>query len=172
MRSPRSRLWSKPVPIGPSVPDILPLRRMTTPATVRRPCLPPSTSWKARCSAAACSAIATVSSSAFSRRRGRGPCGQGDPRGARQLRKPQAPEGAHLARPPSALDLPLHPDLGLMAQRGRRLLFHAHAPPPATGHLHRCRRSSGCHQTLHRRAQPQRPPLRLDQSRRSNLQRP
>ena len=51
---------------------------------------------------------------------------QADPRRARQLRRPQAGQGAALARPPSALDLPLHADLVLLAQRGRDLLRQAH----------------------------------------------
>lgn len=29
------------------------------------------------------------------------------------------------------MDLPLHPELGLMGQRRRGLLLRAHAPPPA-----------------------------------------
>ena len=33
-----------------------------------------------------------------------------------------------LADPPSALDLPLHADLGLLAQRGRGVLRQGHAP--------------------------------------------
>ena len=51
---------------------------------------------------------------------------------ARQLRHPQAPEGHAPGWPPSALDLPLHPDLGLLAQRRRGLLLRDHpsAPPP------------------------------------------
>ena len=46
------------------------------------------------------------------RHRGRGPGRQGRPRHPRQLRQPQAPQGPRLARPPSALRVPLHPDLG------------------------------------------------------------
>lgn len=106
------------------------------------------------------------------RRRGCGPCGQGDPCRARQIRQPQAPEGSRLAHPPSALDLPLHPNIGLMAQCGRGLLLHAHAPPPAARNLHRHRRSAGPHQSLHRRAQPKPKAFHLDQTRSRYLRRP
>ena len=41
---------------------------------------------------------------------------------------PQASEGAKMAGPASALDIPLHPYLRFLAQRGRRLLRQAHAP--------------------------------------------
>ena len=51
---------------------------------------------------------------------------QGRPRHPRQLRRPQAAQGARLACPPSALDLPLHPDFLLLAERGRDLLRHPH----------------------------------------------
>src|SRR5262245_57867483 len=36
---------------------------------------------------------------------------------------PQSPQGARLAGAPSALDLSFHPDLGLLAQRGRELVL-------------------------------------------------
>ena len=42
---------------------------------------------------------------------------------------------AWLARP-SPLDLPLHADLVLLAERGRELLLQAHPPPPATRCFH------------------------------------
>jgi transposase len=45
------------------------------------------------------------------------------PRRPRQLCHPQASQSAGLASAPSALDLPLHPDLGLLAQCGQELLF-------------------------------------------------
>ena len=56
------------------------------------------------------------------RDRARGAGGQGDPRDPRQLRHPQTPQGPGLARPAPALDLPLHADLRLMAERGRDVL--------------------------------------------------
>ena len=68
--------------------------------------------------------------------RGRGAGRQADPRHPRQLRRPQAPQGPRLAHPASALDLPLHADLLLLAERRRDLLRHAHPPPPAAGALH------------------------------------
>ena len=100
------------------------------------------------------------------RHRGRSAVRQSDPRDPRQRRHPQASEGARLARPPPALDLSLHPDLGLLAQRRRGLLLSTHAASAATRVLHRRRRSAGGHQTLHRRAQPTRQTFRLDQTRR------
>ena len=47
----------------------------------------------------------------------------------------QAFSTAALARAPSALDLPLHPDLVLVAKRGRDLLHQADAAAPATWQL-------------------------------------
>jgi hypothetical protein len=49
-----------------------------------------------------------------------------------KLRHSQTPQNAGLAVAPSQLDLPLHPDLGLVAQRGRELLFQNDPPthPP------------------------------------------
>ncbi len=65
-----------------------------------------------------------------------------------------------------ALDLPLHPDLRLLAERGRDLLLGADpAPAPARG-LPLDRRAAGGHQPLCRRAQRRSRPLRLDQDRR------
>lgn len=60
------------------------------------------------------------------------PGGKGDPRRRRQLCDPQASKGAPMAVAASPLDLPLHPDLGILAQRGRGLLRQAHAPAPQT----------------------------------------
>jgi transposase len=55
-----------------------------------------------------------------------------DPRRARQLCHSQASQSAGLAVASSALDFPLHPDLGLLAQRGGELLFQDDPPahPP------------------------------------------
>ena len=60
------------------------------------------------------------------RRRARRPGRQDRPRHPRQLRHPQAPQGAAPGWPPPALGVPLHPDLGLLAQRRRELLLGAH----------------------------------------------
>ena len=57
--------------------------------------------------------------------RGRSAGGKAHPRDPRQLRRPQASQSTRLARPPSALDLSLHPDLVLLGQCGRRLFRHA-----------------------------------------------
>ena len=51
------------------------------------------------------------------RRRGGRAGRQTRPRHPGQLRHPQAPQGPGLARAAPALDLPLHPDLGLVAER-------------------------------------------------------
>ena len=100
-------------------------------ATARPRCSPRSTCSTAPCSAAACSGTGTRSSSASSTRSRRAvPGRQAGPRDPRQLRHPQAPQGPRLARPARALDLPLHPDLGLLAECRRDLLL-GHDPPPA-----------------------------------------
>src|SRR5918997_970267 len=70
----------------------------------------------------------------------------------RQLRQSQASEGRGLARAPPALDLPLHPDLGFLAQRRRDLFLGPHAKAPSPRHLQLDRRSPGRHQPLPRRA--------------------
>jgi hypothetical protein len=41
-----------------------------------------------------------------------------------------------MARTSSALDLPFHADLGLLAQRHRGLVLRHHAPPDPTGAFH------------------------------------
>jgi hypothetical protein len=56
-----------------------------------------------------------------SRRRARRPGRQGHPRHSRQLRRPQAPQGPRVARSSSALDLPFHAHLMLLAERRRGL---------------------------------------------------
>ena len=48
----------------------------------------------------------------------------------RQLCDPQASEGAPMAGEASSLDVPLHPDISILAQCGRRLLCQTHAPAP------------------------------------------
>ena len=68
-----------------------------------------------------------------------------------------------MAREASALDLPLHPDLVLMAQRRRRLLRQADAPTAQARRVPLRRRTPRRHPALHRRAQPDRgKALRLD----------
>jgi hypothetical protein len=53
--------------------------------------------------------------------RGAGTEVKGDPRHRRQLCHPQTSQGARMACLPSPLDLPLHPDLRILAQRRRGL---------------------------------------------------
>src|SRR6266487_3197082 len=62
--------------------------------------------------------------------RGAGPRGKGDPRRRRQLCDPQASKGAPMAGAASPLEVPLHPDLSVLAQCGRRLLCQTHASAP------------------------------------------
>ena len=68
-----------------------------------------------------------------------------DPRDPRQLWQPQTPQPLRLARPPPVLDVPFHPDFGLLAQCRRRVLCQADPPPSQTRRLSRlvptaCRR--------------------------------
>jgi hypothetical protein len=72
---------------------------------------------------------------------GQVPDPKGDPRHRRQLRDPQASEGAPMAGTASPLDLPLHPNFSIMAQRCRGLLRQAHAPAPQTWRVPIRRRS-------------------------------
>lgn len=79
-------------------------------------CSLPSTPSTAPSSAATCSATATRSSFASSTHRGAGPGRESNPRHRRQLCDPQASEGTPMAGSASPLDLPLHPDLCILAQ--------------------------------------------------------
>src|SRR5208283_4737511 len=143
----------------------------TTSATVPPPCSPPSTSGKARSSGAACSVTGTRNSSAFSM-----------PSNAkyRPTRRsmwsstitpptstPRCAAGSH----PSPRHLPLHADLVLLGQRGRRLVCQAHPPTAQARRLHLDRRVADRHQPLHRRCQRQAQALRLDQIRRRHPRR-
>ena len=80
------------------------------------------------------------------RRQGR-PCDLG------QLRRAQDAGGPPLARPPSTLDLPLHPDIEFLAERRRGLLRQALAQTAQARRLLLRRGATGCHQPLHRGAQ-------------------
>src|SRR5262249_51128640 len=64
--------------------------------------------------------------------------------------------------PTSALDLPLHTDLGVLAQCRRELLRQAHASTSPARRLPVPRRTEGCHQPLRRRDKRQPQTLRLD----------
>src|SRR6266542_4335497 len=79
-----------------------------------------------------------------------------------QLRHSQTPESAQMARAASALDLPLHANLGIMAQRRRRLLRQAHKSAPQTRRVSIRRR--GRHQPLRRRDQCRPQTLRVDRT--------
>jgi hypothetical protein len=53
-----------------------------------------------------------------------GPAGKTIHAISRQLRRPQAPKHSPMARTPFAIDIPLHADIGFLAQRARGLLRH------------------------------------------------
>src|SRR5215218_2263194 len=98
--------------------------------------------------------------------RGGGAGRQAGPLHPRQLRHAQAPEGAGVAGAPPTLDLPLHPDLGLVAERGRELLLGANPEAAPARRLLLDRRAASGHPPLHRPAQRRSRALRLDQDRR------
>jgi hypothetical protein len=87
-----------------------------TSATARRGCSPPSMCSTAVSSASAWRATGIRNSSASSTRSIARPGRSGTPPDRRQLRDAQASQGPRLARTPSAVSFPLHPDIGLMAQ--------------------------------------------------------
>ena len=74
----------------------------------------------------------------------------------------KASQGAGLARTASEVPFPLHPDLGVMAQRGRGLLRQTDQTAPQARRLHGNRRSPGRHQPIPRRNQRQPQTLHLD----------
>jgi transposase len=71
--------------------------------------------------------------------RAAGSRGKSDPCHRRQLCNPQASKGAPMAGAASPLDVPLHPDLSILAKRSRRLLRQAHAPAPQARRVPICR---------------------------------
>jgi hypothetical protein len=105
--------------------------------------------------------------------RARGAGRQGHPRDPRQLRGAQEGQGSRLARPPSALDLPLHPDIVFVAERRRGLLRQTHAAQAQAWRLPFRRRPSVRHQSLRPRIQ-RRPPeaLHLESRSRQHHRRP
>jgi transposase len=80
--------------------------------------------------------------------RGR-PGGQARPCHRRQLRHAQTSEGQGVAGRTSALDVPLHPDLGILDQRRRGLLLGHHPQTHPTRRVHLPCRPSGRYPTLH-----------------------
>src|SRR5262252_10874271 len=58
-----------------------------------------------------------------------------------------------MACPASSLDVPLHSNLGILAQCRRRLLRQAHKPTPQARHVHLHHPPQGRHPPLHRRGQ-------------------
>ena len=87
---------------------------------------------------------------------------QGDPRDPRQLRRPQTPQRAQVAGTPSPLDLSLHPDLVLLAERGRGLLRQTQSPPAQTRRVPLRRRPPASDQPLHRAPQSGAPTVHLE----------
>src|SRR3954452_14610363 len=83
------------------------------------------------------------------RRRARRPGGQARPCHRRQLRHAQTSEGQGVAGRTSALDVPLHPDLGILDQRRRGLLLGHHPQTHPTRRVHLRCRPSGRDPTLH-----------------------
>ena len=71
------------------------------------------------------------------------PVGKIHSRDPRQLRPAQTSQDAGLAQPAPALCVPLHADLGLLAQRRRGLLCQADQAPPQTWRVLLDRRSPG-----------------------------
>src|SRR6516225_3743473 len=69
-----------------------------------------------------------------------------------------------MAYPTPALDLPLHTDLGLMAQRRCRLLRQAHQPAPQTWRISLSRGARNRHRALHRRDQRRTQTLPVDRT--------
>src|SRR6516225_972348 len=69
-----------------------------------------------------------------------------------------------MAYPTPALDLPLHTDLGLMAQRRCRLLRQAHQPAPQTWRIPISRGARNRHRALHRRDQRRPQTLPVDRT--------
>ncbi len=83
-------------------------------------------------------------------RRRPGPCHP------RQRRHSQAQGSPGLARTPSALDLPFHPHLERVAERGRRRLRQADTTPSQIRRLPLRTRTPGRHPPRHRRTQQHR----------------
>lgn len=84
------------------------------------------------------------------RRRARRSGRQGHPRHSGQLRCPQTSQGPCLAGPPSALDLPFHTHLLLLAERRRGFFRQAFQAPSQAWRVPLRRRPPGRHQPLHR----------------------
>ena len=88
------------------------------------------------------------------------------PRHRRQLRRPQTAQGSQTARRSSALDVPFHVDIGLLAQRRRGLLLRHHAPPDPTRSLPFRRPFAERDRVLHRLPQQRLSTVRIDHFRR------
>ena len=78
------------------------------------------------------------------------------------------PPGAGLAPRTSAMDVPLHADLLLLAQCRGRLLLQAHSAEPQTRRLSLGRRTRKRDYPLHRRHQQEPQALRLDRDRKNH----
>src|SRR5580698_3703174 len=76
-----------------------------------------------------------------------------------------------MARTPSAMDVPFHPDIGLLAQRRRGLLRNPHKAKAQARRLSLRRRPTSRDQPLPRRAQSATAALHLDRRSRQNHRR-
>src|SRR5260370_35125543 len=147
---------------------------MTTSATAPPPSPPPAACYPGPWSAAACSATAIsnsfaspMPSGAKSRPIGRSVSSSTImPPTSIPKACPREGGGTGLAGTSSALDVPLHPDLGLLAQRRRELLLKDDAATHPPRRFPLDRRPADRHRCLSRRAQCQPQTLRLDQIRR------
>src|SRR5690242_4688041 len=88
---------------------------------------------------------------------------QGGPCHHRQLCRPQAPQGAAMDRHASTFCLPLHPDVGLVAQRRRGLLRQPRQETAQTRRVPLAAGTQRCHPPLPRRHQRKSKALYLDQ---------
>ncbi|SDC33884.1 hypothetical protein SAMN05216376_102148 [Mameliella alba] len=80
--------------------------------------------------------------------------GQGHPRRPRQLLYPQTFQSAGLAGTASALDVPLHPDIVILAERGGGVLCQTNPAQTQARRVPLGHRPAGRNQPLHRRIQP------------------
>jgi hypothetical protein len=96
---------------------------------------------------------------------------KGNPRHRRQLRDPQPSESTAMAGTASPLDLPLHANLGIMAQRRRGLLRQTLATTTQARRLPIRRRPSSRYRPLRRRDQQRSKTLHLDRQSKQNHRR-
>ena len=89
----------------------------------------------------------------------------------RNMQRHRHQECSPMARTPSAMDAPFHPDIGFLAQRRRGLLRNPHKAQAQARRLSLRRRPASRHQPLPRRAQSAIEGLHLDRQSRRNHRR-